>query len=143
MVAGEPAVAAARAIKLRHFSLCQVRQTLDFVCDPRGPVKTRRLCRGGPSNKTRRSRGQGGTRMNQQPPMSSFSALEFHAGYHKGTASLAVEAAAVAERPYCHFGEPLYNARRTRFVLPMSFRKNCFSTLFYSRMKIMSAVIFA
>lgn len=31
--------------------------------------------------------------MSQQPLMSSFSALEFHAGHYKGTASLAAEAA--------------------------------------------------
>lgn len=71
-------------------------RTLDFVCDPRGPVKTRRLCRGGLPNKTRRSRGAGGrgtARMSQQPLMSSFSTLEFHAGHYKGAASLAAEAA--------------------------------------------------
>lgn len=49
--------------------------------------------------------------MSQQPPMSSFSALEFHAGHYKGAASLRCRGGAVTGRPRCHFGEPLYNAR--------------------------------
>lgn len=75
--------AAARAIKLRHLS-SSTDPALDFVCDPRGPVKMRRQCREGHPNKTRRRRGgeeEGTACMSQQPAMSSFSALEFHAGH--------------------------------------------------------------
>lgn len=53
--------------------------------------------------------------MSQQPPMSSFSALEFHAGHHKGAASrswLPRETVWLLSAR-CHFGEPLHNVRRT------------------------------
>lgn len=56
--------------------------------------------------------GGGAARMSQQPLMSSFSALEFHAEHYKGAASLAV--AAEASRSSSDRAAILVN----RFIMP-------------------------
>lgn len=65
----------------------------------------------------------GGARMSQQPSMSSFSALEFHAGHHKGAAHLGAAASRLPRRRAVAVrARPVVAILVKRFITPVAAR---------------------